>query len=367
MEFQNIIENFQHAVVQISSSGSNGTGFYLQEHDLIVSNDHVVGKSAEVTIAGKSFNKRLSEVWYTDRKHDLAFIQPPEKGAFPEIRLGEYNLLKDGDEVMAIGHPYGLNYTATQGVISKVDRIRQGLKFIQIDAAINPGNSGGPLVNDRGEVIGVNTFIIKGGDNLGFALPVYYLKTALNLYKPYRGSPSTRCPSCEFLVLPSNIESNKYCPSCGTEVQIPELPLNDIVATGAAKIIEEILADLGKNIRLAREGTNKWEIREGSARIKIAYNTDSFFVSGDAYLCQLPHDGQKIKVLYEYLLRENHSIDGLVLSCSGQNIVLSGVIYDQDLNKKTGSKMFSSLFQKANDYNKMLLEHYGCMPRLEES
>ena len=88
---------------------------------------------------------------------------------------------KDGEVVVAIGHPFGLNYTATQGVISKVDRIRDGVKYIQIDAAINPGNSGGPLVNKEGEVIGINSFIIRGGDNLGFALPVSYLKEALDL------------------------------------------------------------------------------------------------------------------------------------------------------------------------------------------
>jgi len=77
--------------------------------------------------------------------------------------------MKDGDAVVAIGHPFGLNYTATQGVISKVDRIREGLKYIQIDAAINPGNSGGPLVNMSGEIIGVNSFIIRG--EITWALP----------------------------------------------------------------------------------------------------------------------------------------------------------------------------------------------------
>ncbi len=213
MEFQAIIENFQPAIIQIAANGSTGTGFYLKEYDLIVTNEHVVGRAAEVTIAGKSFHKMLASVWYTDKKHDLAFVQPPPGASFPEIPLGKYENLKDGDEIIAIGHPYGLNYTATQGVISKVNRVRQGLHFIQIDAAINPGNSGGPLVNHHAEIIGVNTFIIKGGDNLGFALPVSYLKTALDLYAPYRGSPSTRCPSCNFLVLLSNIDSGKYCPS----------------------------------------------------------------------------------------------------------------------------------------------------------
>ena len=131
---------------------------------------------------------------------------------FPSLKLGDYGQVKDGDDVLAIGHPYGLNYTATQGVVSRVDRVQQGLKYIQTDTAINPGNSGGPLVNDLGEVIGVNTFIIKGGDNLGFALPSSYLKEALEQYKPVRGEVVVRCPSCSTLVTAENIDEGKYCP-----------------------------------------------------------------------------------------------------------------------------------------------------------
>lgn len=367
MEFQEIIENFQPAIIQISANDTTGTGFYLQSYNIIVTNEHVVCNAAEVTIAGKSFNKMLSSVWFTDKKHDLAFLSPPPGAAFPEITLGKYEMLKDGDEVIAIGHPFGLNYTATQGVISKVDRIRQGLHFIQIDAAINPGNSGGPLVNDRGEVIGVNTFIIKGGDNLGFALPVSSLRTALDLYLPYRGSPSTRCPNCDFLVLPSNIDSGKYCPSCGTEVKLPQVPLTEYAPAGTAKLIEEILKSLGKDIRLSRDGTNKWEVTEGSARIKISFNADNYFISGDAYLCRLPQDGRAIKGLYQYLLEENDILDGLVLSCVSQNIVLSAVVYDLDLTKENGTKMLRSLFIKADEYDNILINRFGCLPRLEET
>jgi serine protease Do len=367
MEFQEIIENFQPAIIQISANGGTGTGFYLHTYNLIVTNEHVVGKAAEVTIAGKSFPKMLASVWYTDKKQDLSFLQPPPGAAFPEIALGNYEQLKDGDEVIAIGHPFGLNYTATQGVISKVNRIRQGLHFIQIDAAINPGNSGGPLVNDSGEVIGINTFIIKGGDNLGFALPVSYLRIALDLYFPYRGSPATRCPNCDFLVLLSNIDAGKYCPSCGTEVKLPESSVTEYSPGGTAKLIEEILKDLGKDIRLSRDGTNRWEVLEGSARIKISFNTDNYFISGDAYLCQLPQDGKSIKGLYQYLLQENFDLDGLVLSCVSQNIVLSGVLYDLDLTKENGTKMLSALFKKADEYDNILINRFGCIPLLEES
>jgi serine protease Do len=366
MEVQAIIESFQTAIIQIATQTGTGTGFYIKEFDMIITNNHVIDTNAEVTIAGKIFDKALSRVWYTDRKHDLAFLEAPKNIDFPDVKLGRYETMKDGDEVIAIGHPYGLNYTATQGVISKVDRIRDGLKFIQIDAAINPGNSGGPLVNQQGEVIGINSFIIRGGDNLGFALPVSYLREALQLYLPNKGQASTRCFSCDFLVLASNIDSAKYCPSCGTEVKLPELPEKETEPVGTAKIIEEILKDLGKDVKLAREGVNNWVVKEGSAKIRIIYNPENFFVAGDAYLCQLPADAARIKPLYQFLLQENYRVNGLVLSCVKQNIVLSRIMYDLDITKENGTAAFRQLFIKADEYDDMLKKEYGCMDRLEE-
>ncbi|MFD2918959.1 trypsin-like peptidase domain-containing protein [Terrimonas rubra] len=366
MDSQQIIEKYQQAIIQIATNNGTGTGFYLKEFDIIVTNDHVVADNAEVTIAGKLFEKVFSRVWYTDRKHDLAFLEAPKNIELPDVRLGVYESMKDGDAVLAIGHPFGLNYTATQGVVSKVDRIRDGLKFIQIDAAINPGNSGGPLVNKSGEVIGVNSFIIKGGDNLGFALPVSYLREALQMYLPNRGQASTRCYSCSYLVTASNIESKKYCPSCGTEVKLPEIPEKETEPVGAAKTIEDILRELGKDVRLAREGVNNWSVKEGSAKIKIAYNADNYFIAGDAYLCQMPADVTKIKPLYQYLLQENYKLDGLVLSCVKNNIVLSRIIYDLDMNKETGVNEFKNLFTNADKYDDVLKHEFGCLDRLEE-
>jgi serine protease Do len=366
MDFRSVIESFEGAIIQIATQTGTGTGFYVKQYDLIVTNDHVVDKNAEVSIAGKNFDKQLARVWYTDRKHDLALVAPPAGVEMPEVQLGKYDGIKQGDEVVALGHPFDLIYTATQGVISKVDRIRGGLKYIQVDAAINPGNSGGPLVNESGEVLGVNSFIIKGGDNLGFALPVSYLHTALALYAPYRGLSSTRCHSCDTLVLASNIDSLKYCPSCGSEVKLPQLPEKEAESVGIGKMIEDILRELGKDVKLAREGQNRWEVKEGSARIKIHYNQENYFIAGDAYLCQLPADSAMIVPLYTFLLQENYNVNGLVLSCVNQNIVLSRIIYDLDINKESGANLFRDLFQKADEYDNVLKNKYGCTERLEE-
>ncbi|HEY0433916.1 MAG TPA: trypsin-like peptidase domain-containing protein [Chitinophagaceae bacterium] len=366
MDVQQVIEAYQPAIIQIATQTATGTGFYVKEFDLIVTNEHVVAENAEVTIAGRLFPKKLARVWYTDRKHDLAFLESPREVVFPEVKLGTYESMKDGDPVLAIGHPFGLNYTATQGVISKVDRIRDGLKFIQIDAAINPGNSGGPLVNESAEVIGVNSFIIRGGDNLGFALPVNYLREALQLYLPNKGQPSTRCRSCNYLVTPANIDSQKYCPSCGTEVKLPMIPEKEAEPVGVAKTVEEILKELGKDVKLAREGQNSWTVREGSAKIKISYNPENYFIAGDAYLCQLPVDISRIKPLYDFLLRENYRLNGLVLSCVKQNIVLSSIVYDLDMTKESGIETFQHLFRKADEYDDYLKTQFGCVGRLEE-
>ncbi len=364
--YPSIIERFQFVVIQIATQSGSGTGFYVKAFNLIVTNFHVVKDAPELTIAGKNFEKRVSKVLYTDPKHDLAFIEPPADVDLTDVSLGDYTLMKDGDPVIAIGHPYGLNYSATQGVVSKVDRVRDGLKFIQIDAAINPGNSGGPLVNGKGDVIGVNSFIIRGGDNLGFALPVEYLKTALSLYMPWYGKPSTRCPSCELLISSTNIDADKYCPGCGTEVKLPALPEKEPESIGVAKTIEDILKELGKDIKLARNGSNSWEVKQGSAKIRISYNNETFFVSADAFLCQLPQDVGKIKPLYQYLLTENYQISGLVLSCIQQNIVLSSLIYDLELNKASGTETFRRLFQKADHYDDFLKQEFGCVAMLEE-
>src|SRR5689334_23379219 len=102
MNTQQIIELYRPAIIQIATQTSTGTGFYVKEFDLIVTNDHVVGKNAEVTIAGRAFEKRLGRVWFTDRKHDLAFLQPPLDVQIPLVSLGKYEDTKDGDVVVAI-------------------------------------------------------------------------------------------------------------------------------------------------------------------------------------------------------------------------------------------------------------------------
>lgn len=366
MSIQDIIERYENAVVQIATNSGTGTGFYLHEYKLVVTNYHVVRDNAYVSLKVPSIEKKLAKVVFYDERYDLAFLLPPvDLNNLPTLRLGYYPDLKDGDSVLAIGHPYGLNYTATQGVISRVDRIQQGLNYIQIDAAINPGNSGGPLVDIDGSVVGVNTFIIKGGDNLGFALPVNYLKEALDQYKLIYGEVAIRCPNCATLVTEKTLDNHKYCPNCGTIIEFKKLnePEEDSLS-GIASIIEDILEILGYDKKLSRSGQNKWEVKKGSARIKIAYNTDNYFIVCDAYLCRLPKNG--IKELYTFLLQENYKLQSKLFSLKGENIILSSLIYDIDIKPETGKDIFNRFFEKADYYDNLLESQYHCLPILEE-
>jgi serine protease Do len=281
----------------------------------------------------------------------------------PGLKLAAGSDVKDGDMVLAIGHPYGLNYTATEGIVSKAKRLQQGINYIQIDAAINPGNSGGPLVNSNGEIVGVNTFIIAGGDNLGFALPVEYVSEDLRDYKQYFGKYALKCASCSFMVTEENIDG-EYCPNCGQKLEMPvKTKETEYKPSGAALTIETILEQLGKDVKLARRGSLAWEIEEGSAKIFINYNQDGFIVC-DSFLCTLPKTN--IGPMYEYLLRENYALEGLMFSVTNQDVVLSTFIFDQYLTYETGLETLKTLFKTADKYDNILIEQYGAQKRVVE-
>ncbi|MEY4927950.1 MAG: hypothetical protein RI894_2386 [Bacteroidota bacterium] len=357
-----IIEQYKNVVIQLATPTSTGTGFYLHKPHLLITNLHVVATSSEAVVSGCNIKPILAKVVFRDPKHDIAFLSVPPNARFTCVNLS-CSEVNAGDEIVAIGHPYGLQYTATQGIVSKAERVHQDVKYIQIDAAINPGNSGGPLVDINGDIIGVNTFILRESHNLGFALPAHYLQTALDDYLSVAANQSaTRCSSCSNIVTEQNIEAD-YCPFCGTQVHLPTalLPYTPV---GVCATVEEVLTEIGYNVSLARRGTNSWEIQQGSAVILLHYDEGSGYITVDAILCQLPKNN--IKPIYEYLLRQNNSLEGLSFSLIGHDIVLSATIYDYFLNKKTIGVLFKRLFEKADDFDNILIENYGAIARIEE-
>jgi serine protease Do len=152
-----------------------GSGFIISEDGYIITNNHVVEKADDIKVILEDGESYKANIIGKDPKTDLALLKIEPKHKLNAVNLGRSNTLEIGDWVVAIGNPFGLGHTVTTGIVSAKGR-SLGLgaydDFIQTDAAINPGNSGGPLFNLNGEVVGVNTAIIAGGQGIGFAIPV---------------------------------------------------------------------------------------------------------------------------------------------------------------------------------------------------
>ncbi|MGK2943301.1 MAG: DegQ family serine endoprotease [Desulfuromonadales bacterium] len=161
---------------------SLGSGFIISADGYILTNDHVVDGADEIKVKlsdGREFN---AEIRGLDPKLDLALIKIEAGENLPIAALGDSDSIKIGEWVMAIGNPFGLEQTVTVGIVSAKGRVIGAGPyddFIQTDASINPGNSGGPLFNVKGEVVGINTAIVAGGQGIGFAIPVNMAKQIL--------------------------------------------------------------------------------------------------------------------------------------------------------------------------------------------
>ncbi|MEO0456523.1 MAG: HhoA/HhoB/HtrA family serine endopeptidase [Cyanobacteria bacterium P01_A01_bin.114] len=155
-----------------------GSGFIIDADGVILTNAHVVEGADEVTVTLKDGRELRGEVLGQDSLTDVAVVRV-DASSLPTVSIGDSDALKPGEWAIAIGNPLGLDNTVTAGIISATGRTSAQIRvpdkrveFIQTDAAINPGNSGGPLLNEQGEVIGMNTAIIGGAQGLGFAIPI---------------------------------------------------------------------------------------------------------------------------------------------------------------------------------------------------
>ncbi|MGK7947698.1 MAG: HhoA/HhoB/HtrA family serine endopeptidase [Xenococcaceae cyanobacterium] len=157
-----------------------GSGFITDKNGIILTNAHVVSGADKVTVTLKDGREFVGEVRGTDEVTDLAVVKIDNQGQdLPIAPLGNSSELEVGDWAIAVGNPVGLNNTVTLGIISTLSRSSaqvgipdKRVDFLQTDAAINPGNSGGPLLNERGEVIGINTAIRPDANGIGFAIPI---------------------------------------------------------------------------------------------------------------------------------------------------------------------------------------------------
>jgi len=188
-------------------SQGQGSGFILDKQGHILTNNHVIDNAQKVEVALSDKHHYKARVIVIDKNHDLALLQIDAPNLVPAT-LSDSTSLVVGQRVYAIGNPFGLSGTMTRGIISAIRSIKgpQGNPIedaIQTDAAVNPGNSGGPLLNSRGEVIGITTLIANNGadqsSGIGFAIPINSAKQVLSDFEKYG---RVRRPSLDIVIFP---------------------------------------------------------------------------------------------------------------------------------------------------------------------
>ena len=168
-------EQFKDYSRTIPQKGT-GSGFIISQEGYILTNEHVIHKAEKIKVTLSDGRKFTGKLIGSDLDSDIAIVKI-DSDDLPIVTLGDSDKLRVGEIVVAIGNPYGLQQTVTMGVVSAEGRSipveeHTYRNFIQTDAAINPGNSGGPLLNTKGEVVGINTAIIAYAQGIGFAIPI---------------------------------------------------------------------------------------------------------------------------------------------------------------------------------------------------
>jgi len=163
-----------------------GSGFIINPDGYVLTNNHVVADAVSVTVSLNEGSEYPAKLVGADPRTDLALLKIEGAEDLKAMPLGDSDALRIGEWVMAIGNPFGLEHTVTAGIVSAKGRkeVQPGAEprytnFIQTDASINPGNSGGPLLNMYGEVVGINTAIVRSGQGIGFAIPSNMAKTLI--------------------------------------------------------------------------------------------------------------------------------------------------------------------------------------------
>jgi len=234
-----------------------GSGFIIDKSGYIVTNNHVVAGADKITVVLKDETQHDAQVIGLDPVTDIALIKIDTKKSLSTAQLGSSADLRVGEWVAAIGSPFGLEYTVTAGIVSAKGRVIGSGPyddFIQTDASINPGNSGGPLINMQGQVVGINTMIIAGGQGIGFAIPVDQVKGIVSQLKS-EGEVTRGWLGVTIQDLKGDLA--EYYGVDGTSgVMVVDVVPGDPADTGGVKPKDIILKVNGKMVATSRDLTN---------------------------------------------------------------------------------------------------------------
>ena len=353
-------ERLKSSVVGIRTPTGIGTGFCVLPNGLIVTNLHVVGYTGRVHVGVEE--KVPARVVHVDSKHDIAFVVTDEDLGLTPLKVGDSEALTPGQPVIAVGHPHGFSFTVTQGILSATARRVNGVAYLQTDAALNPGNSGGPLLGKNGRAIGVNTWVGRDGQNLGFAVPIHLIISDL---KRFRGpveeiremSPLYSCRECDASFDPRD----DHCLACGAVVPFSGdysmLGRPAPFVRGERQVIA-LIDHLGYVPHEYCVRAGFWRIPSHTGDVWIALDDSGDYVSFGSYLTKLP--ARNHEAFFRYLLTLNDQTMGhFRLSLSGDVVTLSFSEPTAFLCEGEVSRDLRQLMTLSEDLRALLHNAYG--------
>jgi serine protease Do len=348
-------------VFQVFTGGGTGSGFLIAPN-LLVTNCHVVAPYRTVAVELRDKRRIVGNVRRIHPKRDLAIVELTTALDEEILPLASSENLEPKQSVNIIGFPVGLPLSVTEGVISNPKQLLDGQHFVQTDAAINPGNSGGPICNDEKHVIAVTTCKLTQADMVGFGIPGSAVKSFVEQFKTQTAAFGVTCPSCDALLE----SAERYCNSCGSDLESLELAayFEPPEEHPVVEFVEHALREAKVDPVLARHGAQNWSFYSGSAPIKI-------WCCCSEHICfssQLAQPGkQQLGDLFRFLLSADHEPYAFDLADNiirlNLSVHMSDVFAHNDHAEMT--RMVSTFVGKADDYDNLLVEKYGCEPAPE--
>ena len=358
-------EKVRASVVGIRAGLRQGTGWIALPNGLIVTNAHVVTYNSRVAIHPSEGPTGIpAKVVHADTRLDIAFVMPLfplERSPLPTATAAE---AVPGQTVVAIGHPLGLAFTVTQGILS-AHRTRRGIPYLQTDAAINAGNSGGPLLDAEGRVLGVNTMIRADGQNLSFAVSVDAFRQDLDSHAGAPASvltlnPVYRCIECRQPFEPQD----SHCLGCGALVPFSRDSGEMMNARGMAqaeRVVQDMIARLGFVPHQARVDKRVWRLSREPVEVWISLDESGNYVDFESRLAKIPPVDQE--PFFRFLLTANDKTSGHCrIALQGEVVTLSFAEPTAFLNLHEVTANLGLLLAMSAELREVLQTTYGAPP-----
>lgn len=346
-------DHISRNVYKINTSAGSGSGFFIKNINILVTNYHVVQGFKKVAVEDQNRDRYLANVVFVNPRSDLAFLHTEAKLDNPDIPALRFARIRSRDKVLVLGFPFGMPYTETEGIVSSEKQLIDGRHFIQTDAAVNPGNSGGPMVNANGEVIGVTTSKFTNADNVGFAIPAEVLVEDLKLFHAKKSLDySVKCDSCKTLIS----QKTAYCTNCGNTVD--SKAFEEVAPNETAGFVESALKMLGMDPVLARSGQDFWEFHHGSSLIRIFFFKEQYLYATSP-LNELPTTG--LDRLFNYLLSD--PLNPYQLGVLDNTIYISYRAHISDIfspKRDIIKKNLAILALRADEMDNFFVDNFGC-------